>query len=73
MEANRVIRTIFLREHLLRTGGIAFVVGTWLTLFNHGNMIFAGELGRWMAVKILNNYFTPFLVANLGLLSREEQ
>lgn len=71
MEANRILRVIFLREHLLRTGTIALVVGTWLTLFNHGDMILAGELGQQMFVKVSLNYLTPFFVANLGLLSRE--
>ena len=73
MEAKRILRTIFRREHLLRTGAIALVIGTWLSLFNHGGMIIAGELGRQMSVKLLLNYLTPFVVANLGLLSREEQ
>lgn len=73
MDANRIFRTIFRREHLFRTGTIALVIGTWLILFNHGDMIIAGELGRQMTVKLLFNYLTPFVVANLGLLSREEQ
>lgn len=72
MEANRALRTIFRREHLFRTGTIALVIGTWLILFNHGDMIIAGELGRQMTVKLFFNYLTPFVVANLGLLSREE-
>lgn len=72
MEANRILRIIFLREHLLRTGTIALAVGTWLALFNHGDVILAGELGRQMLVKIPLNYLTPFVVANLGLLSREK-
>lgn len=73
MDANRVFRTIFRRKHLFRTGTIALVIGTWLILFNHGDMIIAGELGRQMTVKLFFNYLTPFVVANLGLLSREEQ
>ena len=73
MEANRVLRTIFRREHLFRTGTIALVIGTWLILFNHGDVIIAGELGQQMTVKLLLNYLTPFVVAHLGLLSREEQ
>ena len=72
MEVNRVLRTIFYREHLVRTCTITLIVGTWLTLFNHGDMIIAGELGQQMIVKLLLNYLTPFVVANLGLLSREE-
>jgi hypothetical protein len=45
-------------------------VGTWLTLFNQGDVIWAGQLGGWIWIKIALNYLTPFLVANLGLLSK---
>ena len=72
MGAYQALRTIFHRKHLVRTCTITLIVGTWLTLFNHGDMIIADEFGRQMVVKLLLNYLTPFVVANLGLLSREE-
>ena len=59
--------------HLRRTGSIALLVGTWLTLFNQGDVIWAGQLGGWIWVKIVLNYLTPFLVANLGLLSKQRE
>ena len=59
--------------HLRRTCSIALVVGTWLTLFNQGDVIWAGQLGGWVWIKIALNYLTPFLVANLGLLSKRRE
>ena len=59
-------------SHLRRTGTIALVVGSWLTLFNQGDAIRAGETDTTVFLKILLNYLTPFVVANLGLLSSEE-
>ena len=59
-------------SHLRRTGTIALVVGTWLTLFNQGDAIWAGQIGTAVLLKVLLNYLTPFVVANLGLLSSKE-
>lgn len=56
--------------HLTRTGTITLVVGTWLTLFNHGDYIMAGQIRPRLWFKIFLNYLTPFVVSNLGLLSR---
>ena len=58
--------------HLRRTGTIALVVGSWLTLFNQGGAIWAGQIGTAVLLKVLLNYLTPFVVANLGLLSSKE-
>ncbi len=59
-------------SHLRRTGTIALVVGSWLTLFNQGDAIWTGQAGTAVLLKVLLNYLTPFVVANLGLLSSEE-
>ncbi|HLQ32519.1 MAG TPA: hypothetical protein VK457_07515 [Chloroflexota bacterium] len=56
--------------HLRRTGTIAAVVGTWLTLVNQGDVISAWRWSPALAGKIVLNYATPFVVSNLGLLSR---
>jgi hypothetical protein len=48
------------------------VVGTWLTLFNQGDILMAAEITFGLVGKIFLNYLTPFVVANWGLLSREE-
>jgi hypothetical protein len=58
-------------EHLRRTGLITALVGTWLTLFNQGDLLLAGAIGPVLLVKIALNYATPFVVANAGLLSRQ--
>lgn len=58
------------RSHLLRTITISVVVGTWLTLFNQGDVVLAGTVNGALAVKVALNYFTPFVVSNLGLVSR---
>lgn len=58
-------------RHLKRTGLITVVVGTWLTLFNQGDVLILGDVGMLMFGKIFLNYLTPFVVSNAGLLSRE--
>jgi len=65
------IKVCLERKHLKRTGLITVVVGTWLTLFNQGNLLIVGEVDMWMFGKIFLNYLTPFMVSNAGLLSRE--
>lgn len=61
------------REHVRRTGLTAVVVGTWLTAFNHANFLLDGSVGAILSVKIALNYVTPFVVANVGLLSRQDE
>lgn len=58
-------------EHLWRTLAIAVIVGTWLTAFNQVDVLWYGEIDRWLAVKVFLNYLTPFVVANWGLISRQ--
>lgn len=48
-------------------------MGTWLTLFNHGGKIWSGETSPGLWVKLALNYLTPFVVANLGLLSKSSK
>lgn len=69
----RIFESVLHPAHLRRTGLIAFLVGTWLTAFNQGDVILAGGFDFGVIVKITLNYFTPFVVANLGLLSRETE
>ena len=57
-------------NHLKATGGIALLVGTWLTFVNQADVIAAQGLDSALLVKIALNYLTPFVVSNLGLLSR---
>lgn len=68
--ARRALKSVLEPAHLRRTGTLALVVGTWLTLVNQGGAIWAGELGSGLWVKLALNYLTPFVVANLGLLSK---
>lgn len=56
--------------HLRRTSLITVIVGSWLTAFNHGDALASGSWDATLGLKILLNYVTPFVVANLGLLSR---
>lgn len=69
----RLLGSCLRPAHLRRTGGVALVVGTWLTLFNQGGVIWSGESSVGLWVKVALNYLTPFVVANLGLLSRESE
>ena len=45
---------------------IALVVGTWLSLVNHGDAILHGSI-PWL--KIALDYATPFTVASLGFVA----
>jgi hypothetical protein len=60
-------------DHLRRTGFIALVVGTWLTLFNQPQLLFGLEYSPQLALKVFLNYMTPFVVANFGLISRKNE
>ncbi len=73
MSSLNLLKTCLYPPHLRRTGSIALVVGTWLTLFNQGDVIWTGQLGGWIWIKIVLNYLTPFAVANLGLLSKRRE
>jgi hypothetical protein len=69
----RRLKAILYPAHLQRTGSIALIAGTWLTLFSQGGALWTGELDGWPWVKIFLNYLTPFVVANFGLLSRKSK
>lgn len=70
MDSLQALRICLQREHLRRTGAITFIVGTWLTFFNHGDILVTGNLSMWLIPKIFLNYLTPFVVSNLGVISR---
>lgn len=65
-----VFRVIFLPTHLRRTLTITLAVGSWLTLMNQGDVILQSGWSKPLILKLALNYLTPFVVANLGLLSR---
>lgn len=65
------VRVIFTPAHLKRTLLIAFVVGSWLNLFNHGDELLRGAFSMRLAAKLTLNYLTPFVVSNAGLLARK--
>jgi hypothetical protein len=65
------LRIVLMREHLSRTLRIAMVVGIVLSAINQLDVILAGDstAGTW--VKVGLNFCVPFVVSNLGLLSRK--
>ena len=63
------LQTLLEPRHLRRTALIALVVGSWLSAFNHGEALLAGPWTAALGLKLFLNYLTPFVVANLGLLS----
>ena len=65
----RLVKLCGQPRHLRRTVTIAIIVGTWLTLFNQGEVLWAGQVSSTLLLKVFLNYLTPFVVANLGLLS----
>lgn len=48
---------------------IAFVVGSWLNLFNHGDELLLGVITAHLAAKLALNYLTPFIVSNAGMVA----
>ncbi len=58
-------------DHLKATGGVALLVGTWLTLVNQADVIATQGLDIAVLLKIVVNYLTPFAVSNAGLLARK--
>lgn len=62
-------RVVCTPVHLKRTALIAFVVGSWLNLFNHGDELIHGVMNAHLAGKLVLNYVTPFVVSNIGLLA----
>jgi hypothetical protein len=60
---------VFAPVHLRRTLLIAFVVGSWLNLFNHGDELLRGAMDAHLAAKLALNYLRPFIVSNFGLLA----
>lgn len=71
MSVRNPLHTCFEPDHLRRTLSISLVVGTWLTVFNQGDVLVVGQMNLWLSLKVFLNYVTPFVVANAGLLSRQ--
>ncbi len=67
----RIIRTVCVPRHLKRTLLISLIVGTWLVLFNQGDHILHHHLDLRLWIKLALDYLTPFVVANMGLLSHK--
>lgn len=57
-------------EHLRSTLRIALVVGVVLSLINQGDVIIGGDATMLTWIKVALNFCVPFVVSNLGLLSR---
>jgi hypothetical protein len=57
--------------HLKRTLLIAFVVGSGLNLFNHGDELLHGVVSVPLTIKLVLNYLTPFIVSNAGLVAHQ--
>lgn len=66
------IRVIVAPANLKRTGFIAALVGVWLTAINEGDQVIHGHFGG-IGLKVVMNFVTPFVVANLGLLARTDR
>lgn len=62
---------VFAPVHLKRTLLVASVVGSWLNLFNHGDELLHGAMDAHLAIKLILNYLTPFVVSNFGLLAHQ--
>lgn len=72
MDLRHSLVTLLDRRHLKRTTLISLGVGSWLTLFNLGGVIWHGDAGITVWIKLALDYATPFVVANMGLLSHAD-
>lgn len=68
--SREIAAVLFKPAHLRRTLAIALVVGSWLTLVNQGDVLLQTGWTAVLCAKVALNILTPFVVANLGLLSR---
>jgi hypothetical protein len=53
----------FRRETVIRSLGVAVVVGTLLAMINHGDAILEGTFGRRNMVQVLLTYLVPYGVS----------
>lgn len=63
------LRYCMQRQYLHRTLVIALVVGTVLTAVNQLDVVLRGDASAAVPFKVAANFFVPFVVSNLGLLS----
>ena len=68
-----MLSTVLQPARLRRTATAAAIVGTWLTLFNQADVLLTSPWTWSLGGKVLLNYLTPFVVANVGLLSRAKE
>jgi len=64
------MRCIISKKIIRRAVLTAFVVGTILTLLNHGDLLISGKLHSSLYWKIPLTYVVPFLVTIWGALGR---
>ena len=64
-------RVVFTPVALKHTLLIAFVVGSWLNLFNHRDALLRGAISVPLAIKLALNCLTPFIVSNFGRLAHQ--
>ncbi|MEO8460669.1 MAG: hypothetical protein ABI451_09080 [Dokdonella sp.] len=73
MTPRQMLAVVLHPVHLGRTGLVALLVGLWLTLFNQGTQLLVWPWSAPLVFKIAMNVITPFVVANLGLMSRQAE
>lgn len=66
-------RIVFDPVHLRRTLLVTLVVGLLLSFFNDGGEILHGSWSAALVGKIVVDFCTPFVVANLGLLAHHSR
>ncbi len=71
MSPGRIWSLVTEPKHLRRTALTALIVGSWLTAFNQWDALALGPHPASLWLKIFLNYLTPFVVANIGLMSRQ--
>jgi len=62
-------RVVFSRRSLIRTIGVALVVGTVLFAVNQLDVVLSGKATTGTWIKAATTYLVPFCVANYGVLT----
>ncbi len=71
--AGQAARIVFGRRNLVRTIGVALVVGSILFAINQLDVVMAGDATTGTWIKSVSTFLVPFVVANYGVLTATRQ
>lgn len=71
--AGQAAQIVFGRRNLVRTVGVALVVGSVLFAINQLDVVMAGDATTVTWIKSVSTFVVPFVVANYGVLTATRQ